>query len=138
MVFVTRKLHFCAAHRLYDDSLSREENEKRFGRCVNLHGHNYVLEVTYAGEPDKTTGMLVHLSDLKGIVKERVVDLLDHKNLGEDLAVFRDVASTPEMIARFVWDRLRDAVPAARLHRVRLHEDHTVSVDYYGDGAGAQ
>lgn len=138
MVYVTRKLHFCAAHRLHDASLSREENERRFGRCANLHGHNYLLEVTYAGEPDEATGMLVHLSNLKQIIKQRVVDELDHKNLGEDVPVFRDVAPTLEMIAKYAWGRLDGAVPNATLHRIRLHQDHTLWADYYGEaGSGS-
>jgi 6-pyruvoyltetrahydropterin/6-carboxytetrahydropterin synthase len=132
MVYLTRKVDFCAAHRLWDASLSEAENRRRFGRCANLHGHNYTLEVTYAGEPDPTTGMLVHLTDLKRIIEERVVDELDHKNLGEDVPVFRDVPASAEMIAKYAWDRLDGAVPGARLHRVRLQEDRALSVDYFG------
>ena len=135
MVYVTRKIHFCAAHRLHSPALSAEDNERLYGRCVNLHGHTYTLEVTYEGEPDTETGMVVHLSDLKKIIENRVVNVLDHKNLGEDVPVFRDVPSTPEMMTHFIWDRLTDAVPGARLHRVRLYEDHGIWVDYYGDAA---
>ena len=133
MIYVTRKVHFCAAHRLYDATISPEANRKRFGDCTNLHGHNYALEVTFAGEPEARTGMVIHLSELDAIVKERVVKTLDHKYLNEDVPVFRDVAPTIEMLAKFVWERLDGAVPDARLHRVRLHEDDAFAADYYGE-----
>ncbi len=132
MLYITRKMHFCAAHRLYDDSLSPEENRERFGECVNLHGHSYVLEVTFAGNPDEKTGMVVHLSELDAITKERVVRRLDHKYLNEDVDVFRDVVPTVEMLAKYVWERLEGAVPGARLHQVRIHEDNLFYADYYG------
>ena len=133
MVYLTRKMYFSAAHRLYDERLSPAENEKRFGSCANMHGHNFLLEVTYAGEPNEETGMLVHLSDLDASVKKRVITELDHKNLNEDVAVFKDVVPTTENVARYLWERLSDAIPGARLHRVRLHEDHSLFVDFYGE-----
>ncbi|UCG51946.1 MAG: 6-carboxytetrahydropterin synthase [Candidatus Latescibacterota bacterium] len=134
MIYLTRKMHFSAAHRLYVDSLSPEENRKIFGECSNLHGHNYELEVTFAGEPDKTTGMVIHLSELDAIVKERVIDQLDHKNLDEDVDVFKTEVSTVEMLAKYVWDRLENSVPGARLHRVRIWEDDASFADFYGEG----
>jgi len=133
MIYLTRRLHFCAAHRLYDPSLSAEANRKCFGECTNLHGHNYTLELTFAGEPDEKTGMVVHLSELDRIAKERVVNALDHRYLNEDVDVFKDVVPTIEMLARFVWDRLDGAVAGARLHRVRLNEDNVCFADYYGE-----
>lgn len=133
MVYVTRKIYFCAAHRLHDPALSPEENRERFGECVNLHGHNYELEVTLAGDPDDRTGMVVHLSELDAIAKSRVVDHLDHKYLNEDVVMFKDVVPTLEMLAKYVWSRLADAVPGATLHRVRLIEDNRFYADYYGE-----
>jgi 6-pyruvoyltetrahydropterin/6-carboxytetrahydropterin synthase len=134
VIYVTRKVYFCAAHRLYDATISPEANRERFGECTHLHGHNYALEVTFAGEPEERTGMVIHLSKLDAIVKDRVVKTLDHKYLNEDVPVFRDVAPTIEMLAKFVWERLDGAVPDARLHRVRLHEDNAFAADYYGEG----
>ena len=89
MVHLTRKIDFCAAHRLWVDSLSPEENREIFGECSRLHGHNYVLEVTFAGEPDPQTGMVINLSEIDAIVKERVIDHLDHRNLNEDIKEFK-------------------------------------------------
>lgn len=133
MVYLTRKLYFCAAHRLYVDGLSAEENHRIFGDCARLHGHNYVLEVTFAGKPDPKTGMVIHLSELDAIVKDRVIDRLDHRNLNEDVEEFKTTASTVEMIAKYVWGRLRGAVPGAKLHRVRIWEDHESFADYCGE-----
>ncbi len=133
MIYVTRKVHFCAAHRLHDATISPEANQERFGDCTNLHGHNYTLEVTFAGEPTEKTGMVVHLSVLDAIVKEQVVKTLDHKYLNEDVPVFRDIAPTIEMLAKYAWERLDGAVSGARLHRVRLHEDDVLFADYYGE-----
>jgi len=131
MIYVTRKIRFCAAHRLYDATLSDEENRERFGECANLHGHDYMLEVTVAGEADERTGMLVHLSKLDAIVRERIVDRLDHKHLNVDVPVFSDVVPTIEMIAKYVWEELDGHIPNVSLHRVRIHEDY-LTADYYG------
>lgn len=132
MIYLTRKIRFCAAHRLYDATLSEEENRERFGECTNLHGHDYALEVTVAGEPDERTGMLVHLAKLDTIVCERVVDRLDHKNLNVDVPVFSDVVPTIEMLAKYVWEELDGGIPEVSLHRVRIHEDD-LTADYYGE-----
>jgi len=133
MVYLTRKLYFCAAHRLYVDGLSAEENRRIFGDCSRLHGHNYVLEVTFAGEPDPKTGMVIHLSELDAIVKDRVIDRLDHRDLNEDVEEFKTTPSTVEMIAKYVWGRLRGAVPGAKLHLVRIWEDQESFADYCGE-----
>ena len=52
-VLVSRRESFNAAHQLRDPGLSDEENQRVFGKCANLHGHNYVLEVVVAGEIDR-------------------------------------------------------------------------------------
>ena len=58
MVFVTRKAHFNAAHRLHNPSKSDDWNAQTFGKCnfPNWHGHNYIIEVTVAGIPNKENG----------------------------------------------------------------------------------
>ena len=133
MVYLTRKLYFSAAHRLHADGMSEEENRRIFGECARLHGHNYVLDVTFSGEPDARTGMIIHLSDLDAIVRDRVIRELDHRNIDVDVVEFKNVASTVEMLARYVWKRLEGAVPGATLHRVRLWEDPESFADYYGE-----
>ncbi len=133
MVYITRKLYFSAAHRLWIDRLSEAENRRIFGACSRLHGHNYVLEVTFAGEPDSKTGMVIHLSELDAIVRERVIQELDHRNLDEDVKELEGMPSTVEMLSRYIWGRLDGAVDGAALHRVRVWEDSESFADYYGE-----
>ncbi len=133
MVYLTRKLYFSAAHRLGVEGFSDEENRRVFGECSRLHGHNYVLEVTVAGEPDPETGMVINFSDLDAIVRERVIAVLDHKNLNDDVERFKTTPSTVEMIAKYVWQRLHGAVPGATLQRVRIWEDQESFADYFGE-----
>lgn len=133
MIYATRTSFFCAAHRYFDEKLSLEENEALFGRCVNTHGHNYELEVTVGGEIDERTGMIVNLSDLDAVTKELVIDVLDHKNLQVDVPEFKDSIPTAEVVAKFIWRKLVGNIPGAKLFRVRLVEDRTLFVDYYGE-----
>ncbi|MFH1756039.1 MAG: 6-carboxytetrahydropterin synthase, partial [Candidatus Latescibacterota bacterium] len=95
--------------------------------------HNYELEVTVAGEADSKTGMVVNLSVLDAIIKEKVIDLLDHKNLNVDIDEFKISIPTTEMIALFAWRCLHGRIGGARLHRIRLHEDPSLFVDYFGE-----
>lgn len=135
MVYATRKSRFCAAHRYYDKAVSAEENRVLFGKCMNTHGHNYELEVTVSGTVDERTGMVVNLSDLDVVVRHRVLDILDHKNLDVDIDEFKNVIPSTEMIAQFIWGRLEGQMPGCVLYRVRLHEDEDLYADYYGEEA---
>ena len=87
MLYVTRREVFSASHRLYNDKLSEEENEKIFGKCSNKngHGHNYVVEVIVAGKPDPKTGYVIDLKLLKQIIIEHVIKKVDHKHLNADV-----------------------------------------------------
>ena len=133
MIHATRKIHFCAAHRLHQDNLSPEDNRRRFGECVHEHGHNYTAEVTVAGDADPRTGMLVHCTELDRLVSARAIDMLDHKNLSVDVDDLRDAAPTVERMAKFIWQRVEGAVEGARLFRVRVREDDGLFADYYGE-----
>jgi 6-pyruvoyltetrahydropterin/6-carboxytetrahydropterin synthase len=72
VIYVTRKVHFNAAHKLYNPKWSKEKNQEVFGGCANenWHGHNYVLEVTISVTPDPETGYVVDLKILKEILEE--------------------------------------------------------------------
>src|ERR1019366_10580457 len=97
-VFVTRQVHFNAGHRLYNPARSRTWNERTFGPCANPngHGHNYVLEVTVRGRPDRATGYVIDLGLLKKIVQRAVVDPCDHRNLNVDVGFLRGVIPSTE------------------------------------------
>lgn len=120
---LTRSYEFAASHRLHNPALSDVENVELYGKCNNAagHGHNYVLEVTVAGEPDPRSGMLVDLEALDRVVVERVVDRYDHRNLSEDLPEFRGKIATSEVVAQQIWAELEGNLPA-RLAKVRLQE----------------
>src|SRR5690349_23650849 len=104
-VTVTRRLHFNAAHRLHNPALSEEENRALFGKCnnPNWHGHNYVLEVSVAGEIDARTGYVVDLGDLARVVEREFVDQVDHRNLNLDVPFMQGVNPTSENIVVQCW-----------------------------------
>ena len=132
---ITRLLHFCAAHRLAHPDWSDDENRRVFGDCANpnWHGHNYELEVTVAGPIDAHTGYVMDLKDLKDLVKERVVDDLDHRNLNLDVPWLRGTMPTTENLAVRIWERLAPHIPApAALERVLLRETPRHWVEYSG------
>ena len=131
---VTRRVHFNAAHRLWNPAFSEAENERVFGVCTNpnFHGHNYNLDVTVEGDIDPATGYVIDINRLKEIVEECVVRHLDHKNLNLDVPWFRDLNPTAENIAVACWRLLAPAVAPARLARIRLWETDRNYVDYEG------
>jgi len=135
IVYLTRKIDFCASHRYYIDELSEEENLSIFGKCSyrHGHGHNYSLEVTVKGEPDPKTGMVINLSELDRILRLKVVDVMDHKFINIDVPYFDKRIPTTENLAIFIWDSIIDAFDGCHLHRVRLFEDPFLFAEYYGE-----
>jgi len=134
MVSLTRKYHFCAAHRLHSKELSDEQNKEIFGKCNNPfgHGHNYYLEVTLHGKPDPITGMITDLSKLDEIVEARVLDKLDHKHLNEDVEEFKDINPTSEVVVKVIYDMLSPYLP--NLHKTGLWETEKNFFEYAGNG----
>ncbi|MGH7605768.1 MAG: 6-carboxytetrahydropterin synthase [Gemmatimonadales bacterium] len=133
---MTRRMHFNAAHRLYDPHRSDADNERVFGVCSNpnYHGHNYNLDVSVEGDIDPATGYVLDIARLKEVVTNRLVRHLDHKNLNLDVPWFRDPPLNPtaENIAVVCWRVLAPAVAPARLARIRLWETERNYVDYEG------
>lgn len=134
-VYITRKVHFNAAHRLHNPDKSEAWNRETFGKCnnPNWHGHNYELEVTVAGEPDDETGYVIDLAALKDILHERIVEKVDHKNLNREVGFLDDVIPSTENFAVAIWDELEGELPAGRLHSVRLYETPRNFVEYRGE-----
>ena len=131
---VTRRVHFNAAHSLFNPRLSDPENERTFGVCSNpnFHGHNYDLEVSVEGEIDPLTGYVMDIQRLKDLVTECLVRHLDHKNLNLDVSWFADLNPTAENIAVVSWRVLEPALRPATLKRIRLWETDRNYVDYHG------
>jgi len=135
MVYVTRRVTFSASHRLFNPRLSEEENEDLFDKCANKngHGHNYVMEVTVAGQPKEHTGYVVDLKKLKEILNSEIVDKVDHKHLNEDVDFMKGIIPTAENLAKAFWKILQPKVPDGRLFSIRLRETENNVVEYRGD-----
>ncbi len=137
MLLITRKAEFSASHYCASPALSPEENEELYGPASRPsgHGHNYVLEVTVAGDVDPTSGMIMDLKDLKQIIQDRVVEVYDHRFLNHEVPPFDRVVPTPENIVKDIWERLTPAVNenGRRLHGIRLYETADLYVDYFGE-----
>jgi 6-pyruvoyltetrahydropterin/6-carboxytetrahydropterin synthase len=121
-VLVSRRESFNAAHQLRDPRLSDEENQRVFGKCANLHGHNYVLEVAVAGEVDQATGYVLDLKQLSDVIGRRVIQDVDHRNLNTDVPWLEGRIPTAENLAVTFWERLRSEFPEGSLRSVRLWE----------------
>jgi 6-pyruvoyltetrahydropterin/6-carboxytetrahydropterin synthase len=121
-VLVSRRDTFNAAHELRDPGLSDEENQRVFGKCANLHGHNYVLEVVVAGEIDAATGYVLDLKYLAEVMSRRVIADVDHRNLNSDVPWLEGIIPTAENLAVAFWERMRSELPAGSLRTVRVWE----------------
>lgn len=134
-VYLTKRMHFNAAHRLHTDELGEEENQKIYGACNNPrgHGHNYDLEITVIGTPDPVTGMIMDLDQLKKIVHEEIIDKVDHKHLNYDVPFLRDVVPTAENLAVAFWCQLDGKLPGADLYEIKLYETPRNIVVYRGE-----
>ncbi|XP_032816923.2 6-pyruvoyl tetrahydrobiopterin synthase isoform X3 [Petromyzon marinus] len=132
---VTRLESFSASHRLHSPLLSDDENLKIFGKCNNQngHGHNYKVEVTVRGKIDHATGMVMNIVDLKEAMQRAIMNPMDHKNLDKDVPYFKDVPSTTENVAVFVWENLRKLLPEGSLFEVKIHETDKNVVVYRGE-----
>ncbi len=135
MVYVTRRATFSAAHRLYNPQLSETENESIYDKCSNKHGHghNYVVEVTVAGEPRPETGYVIDLKKLKEIVGREIIEKVDHKHLNVDVDFMQGVIPTAENIVKAFWQVLCPKISEGKLYSIRLHETENNVVEYRGE-----
>ena len=134
-VYVTRRIRFNAAHRLHNPDKSDEWNRRTYGKCnnPNWHGHNYVLEVTVAGEPDPDTGYVVDLGELKKVIEDRVISRCDHANLNLDVDFMQGIMPSTENFVVAIWQQLEHALPAGRLYCVKLSETERNIAEYRGE-----
>ncbi|MFC2086946.1 6-pyruvoyl tetrahydropterin synthase family protein [Bacteroidota bacterium] len=136
MIFVTRRERFNAAHRLYRDEYSEEKNYEIFGKCSNpnWHGHNYNLFVTVKGEVDRETGFLINLKELSNLIKRKIIDKLDHKNINLEVDFMKDKMASTENLAISIWQELNSDVQelGCNLHCIKLEETENNYVEYFG------
>ena len=137
MVYLTRREYFNAAHKLWVEDWSEEKNFSVFGKCANKnwHGHNYTLFVTVKGMPDPFTGFVVDAKILSEIIKNEVVEELDHKNLNLDVEfISPNTQPTTENLVVMIWNRLSNKLPAAcLLHAIKLYETENIYAEYFGE-----
>jgi 6-pyruvoyltetrahydropterin/6-carboxytetrahydropterin synthase len=138
MVYLSRLEHFNAAHKLYNPNWSEEKNKAVFGPCSNenWHGHNYELIVTVKGMPDPETGFVIDLKKLSILIRENIIQQVDHKNLNLDVPFMQgQLASTENLIIAF-WKILEPLIPgisSSRLHSLKLYETPRNFVEYFGE-----
>jgi 6-pyruvoyltetrahydropterin/6-carboxytetrahydropterin synthase len=139
MVYVIRKEHFNAAHRLFNPAWSDEKNQEVFGPCANnnWHGHNFELIVTVKGIPDPDTGFVYDLKQLGDLIKKEIIDLVDHKNLNLDVPFMKDKLASCEILVMEFWNILAPKIAStsqtAILHKIHLIETNKNSVEYFGE-----
>lgn len=131
-ISIYRKAHFNAAHRLYNPSWTDAQNAEVFGPCSNphFHGHNYELEVKLTGEVNPETGYLYDLGKLKDVIKEKIEDKLDHKNLNIEVEEFKTLNPTAEHICYVIYQILRKEIESAYDLEVKLWETPRNYVSY--------
>jgi 6-pyruvoyltetrahydropterin/6-carboxytetrahydropterin synthase len=139
MIYVSRKEHFNAAHKLYNPVWSKEKNEEIFGACANenWHGHNFELIVTVKGKPDPDTGFVIDLKKLSVLIRNEVVEKLDHKNLNLDVDFMKDKLASCENLITEIWRILQPGISTiskfGALHSIRLYETPRNYVEYFGE-----
>jgi len=134
--YLTRREHFNAAHKLYNPQWTTEQNDVVFGKCANenWHGHNFELFVTVKGAPDPDTGFIVDAKLLSKIIKEYVVDVLDHRNLNLDIPFMHGKICSIENLVFEIWGQLAPHMPkGVQLHCIKLVETPRIYVEYFGD-----
>lgn len=131
-VAVFRKESFNAAHRLFNPDWDEAKNERVFGKCAlpNYHGHNYDLIVKVTGKPDKKTGYVMDMKELSDLVKEKIIDRFDHKNLNLDTKEFKNLNPTAENIAVVIYELLRPHIDKNNEVQIRLFETPRNFVEY--------
>ncbi len=136
MVYLTRRERFNAAHKLWVDGWSEEKNIAVFGKCANKnwHGHNYELFVTVKGQPDPVTGFIMDVKKLGDLIKEKIINKVDHSNLNLDIDFLpKNNQPTTENLVIYFWKELAPHITECQLHSIRLHETENIYAEYFGE-----
>ncbi len=135
MLYITKITNFSASHRLFNPNLSDEENEKLFDKCNNKngHGHNYKLEITICGEVNPVSGYVIDLKLLKNIIKEEIIEKVDHANLNLDVDFLKGTIPSVENLVIAFWKVLENKLPSGKLYKIKLFETENSYVEYYGN-----
>lgn len=135
-VYITRRETFNAAHKLWREDWSEEKNWEVFGKCSNQnwHGHNFEIYVTVKGIPNRDTGFVINLKDLSKIIKEKVIEPLDHKNLNLDVPFLSGMLASTENVVIQVWEEIKKPIEESggELVKIKLVETENNYVEYFG------
>jgi len=136
MIFLTRRERFNAAHRLFRTDWTDEKNSEVYGKCANpnWHGHNYILFVTVKGEIKPEFGYVVDLKTLSRVIRETIIDKVDHKNLNLEVNFMKGKVASTENIVTSIWQELEPEIRTleVELHSIRLEETENNYVEYFG------
>ncbi len=133
MLTLTKRTRFCCSHKLYNPLWDKDKNKSVFGPCSNMHGHNYVLEVTVSGPVDNESGMIINLNTLNKIINEEIIAWVDHKNLNTDINEFKDKLPTVENMAVIFFNKLKPVLPQNSLRKITLYETDDNKAEYTED-----
>lgn len=136
MIYITRRERFNAGHRMYRPDWDDEKNMEVYGKCSNpnWHGHNYNLYVTVKGNVDPETGYLINLKKLSKVIKQHIIEKIDHKNINLEVDFMSGKIASTENLAVSIWDTLVKPVEelGIALHCVKIEETENNIVKYYG------
>ena len=135
MPFITKQFKFCAAHKYWNEAWDKDQNYAVFGDDVKVHGHNYVLDITITGPINQDSGFIFDIQELKKIVNIKVIDILDHSQIQEDVPWFKGKQPSTENLVTFIWEQITEHIKGpAQLHKIKLRETPTIFTEYFGPG----
>ena len=133
MPFITKQFTFCAAHKYWNDSWNHDKNYSVFGDDINVHGHNYILDITITGPTNENSGFIYDFQKLKKLVNKNAIDILDHSQIQKDIPWFKGKQPSTENIVVFIWEQIARYIDApAILYKIKLRETPTIFTEYFG------
>ncbi len=132
-MFITRRERFSSAHKLINPTLSNKENQDVFGKCFNIHGHNYELFVTVTGSINRKSGFVMDLKDLKALIHTKIINKLDHKYINEVPFMTGRISST-ENLCIAIWEELEEPIKnlGGKLYKIKITETENNYFEYFG------
>ncbi len=119
MYELTVKSDFASSHSLRDYQ----------GKCKNLHGHTWKVEVLFSGEKLNQAGMLIDFKEIKELLKS-ILDNLDHTHLN-DIDYFQEINPTSENLAKYIFKEISMKTLSAHIKKVTVWESENASATYY-------
>lgn len=133
MPYLTKQFKFCAAHKYWNEKWSKDKNYQVFGDDIKVHGHNYILDITITGTVNEDSGFIYDIQKLKSLVDDKVIKVLDHSQIQEDINWFKGKQPSTENLVLFIWESIASHIDKpAKLYKIKLRETPTIFTEYYG------